>query len=95
VAGGLGRSTPLPEIDPFNYITRVTMPILVLNGRDDFIFPLETSQKPYFLFLGTPNEHKRHALIDAGHVPPRMSIIKEILDWLDEYLGPVSPPGTS
>jgi dipeptidyl aminopeptidase/acylaminoacyl peptidase len=25
----------------------------------------------------------------AGHVPPRMELIREILDWLDRYLGPV------
>jgi len=32
-------------------------------------------------------------LLDGGHLPPdRQAIIKEVLDWLDRYLGPVTPP---
>jgi pimeloyl-ACP methyl ester carboxylesterase len=71
----------------------VTVPTLVLNGRDDFRFPLEESQKPMFRALGTPAEHKRHLLIRGGHVPPRLEIIKGVLDWLDRYLGPVETKG--
>lgn len=26
---------------------------------------------------------------NARHVPPRLEAIREILDWLDRYLGPV------
>jgi hypothetical protein len=39
--------------------------------------------------LGTPEEDKQHVVFDSGHIPPRISMIKEILDWLDRYLGPV------
>lgn len=28
-------------------------------------------------------------LRDAGHVPPRIELIREVLDWLDRKLGPV------
>jgi hypothetical protein len=42
-----------------------------------------------FRFLGTPAADKRHVLLDSGHVPPRLETIKESLDWLDRYLGPV------
>jgi eukaryotic-like serine/threonine-protein kinase len=93
VAGGLDYDTPLPEDDPVNFVHRVTMPTLVLSGRDDFRFPLEESQKPLFRLLGTPPEHKRHLLIRGGHVPPRLEIIKGVLDWLDRYLGPVETRG--
>ena len=61
----------------------------MLNGRHDFVLPLETTQKPMFRFLGTPPEHKRHVLFDSGHVPSTEVVIKEVLDWLDRYLGPV------
>lgn len=56
----------------------------------DFDFPVESSQLPLFRLLGTPAEHKRHVIFeDAGHVPPRLDVIREILGWLDRYLGPV------
>ena len=65
------------------------MPVLMVNGRYDFAYPLETSQKPLFRLLGTPEQHKRHALFDAGHVPPVQETMREVLAWLDKYLGPV------
>jgi len=43
--------------------------------------------------IGTPDENKRHVLLDGGRAPPRMGIIRALLDWLDAYLGPVAPPG--
>jgi hypothetical protein len=44
-----------------------------------------------FRLLGTPPEHKRHRLFESGHVPlEREEVMKEVLDWLDRYLGPVS-----
>jgi hypothetical protein len=56
----------------------------------DYIFPVETSQKPMFNLLGTRDEDKRHIIFEAGHWPlPRSQSIKEGLDWLDRYLGPV------
>ena len=62
----------------------------MLNGRFDFFFPVETSQKPMFDLLGTPPEHKRLCVYPTtGHIVPRAELIKEILAWLDRYLGPV------
>ncbi len=62
---------------------------LMLNGRYDADFPMETSQIPMFRFLGTPEKDKRHVVFESGHVPPMQGVIKEALDWLDRYLGPV------
>jgi eukaryotic-like serine/threonine-protein kinase len=86
-AGGFYLSKALPEVDQINFAPRVTIPVLMLNGRYDWFYPLETSQ-PMFRLLGTPKEHKRHLLFEAGHVVPRNHFIKETLDWLDRYLGP-------
>ena len=89
VSGGLwdrGRS----EVSQINYITRVTIPALMLNGKFDVIFPLETSSRPMFELLGTPAEHKKHILYDTDHIPPRNEFIKETLSWLDKYFGPVN-----
>jgi dienelactone hydrolase len=88
---GLKFQRAQPEADPFNFVPRITMPVLMLNGSLDHYFPLETSQRPMFRLLGTPPEHKRHVVEDGGHFVPRSRLISEVLDWLDQYLGPVQP----
>ena len=60
--GGLDSYKPLPEIDPLNFAPRVTAPVLMLNGRYDFMEPLETSQRPLFRLLGTPAGGRVEAL---------------------------------
>ena len=39
LSGGLGNGRPVPEADPFNFAPRVRVPVLMLNGDQDFIFP--------------------------------------------------------
>jgi len=90
VSGGSFEKVP-PEVDSWNCAPRVKVPVLMVNGRDDFRFPLESSQIPLFRALGTPEKDKKHVLYDGGHVAivVHPEIMKEILDWLDRYLGPV------
>jgi len=90
---GFTPATQLPELDQLNYVPRVTLPTLMINGNSDFIFPLEQSQKPYFVRLGTPPEHKRRVVVTGGHyiiAQQRSQVVREMLDWLDRYLGPVA-----
>ncbi len=82
---GLGR----PEVYDCNYVGRVRVPTLMLNGKYDAILPPELSQRPMFELLGTPAEHKKYLLYETDHIPPRIEFIKETLAWLDKYLGPV------
>jgi formylglycine-generating enzyme required for sulfatase activity/dienelactone hydrolase/predicted Ser/Thr protein kinase len=90
LAGGLPpRSVNFPETDPFNFAPRAEAPLLLLNGREDFVFPLETSQLPLLRHWGAPEEDKHHVLFDSGHMPPKNPMIKAILDFLDRYLGGV------
>jgi DNA-binding SARP family transcriptional activator/dienelactone hydrolase len=86
---GLSDSRPLPEVDPLNHLPRVTLPVLMINGRLDAVNPLETHARPFFDLLGTPAEHKRFAIAEGGHFVPRYKLIRESLDWLDRYLGRV------
>ena len=88
---GLARDRAMPEVEPINYLPRIKAPVIMLNGRYDHFFPVESSQKPFFRFLGTPEEHKRYVLYDGGHNVPRERLIAESLDWLDRYLGPTRP----
>ena len=87
--GGMRWENIMPEVDQINYITRIKVPVLMLNGRYDHTFPMEVSQKPMFELFGTPQEHKRHYVYDRGHMVPRHELIKESLAWLDKYFGPV------
>jgi dienelactone hydrolase len=89
---GLPSTRPLPEADPFNFVPRVKIPILMLNGRYDAVFPHESSQVPMFQALGTPSGLKRHIIYEAGHFVPRDQLIKETVDWYDRHLGPVGTP---
>lgn len=90
-SGGLEFQKNLPEVDNINFITRVKVPVLMLNGRYDHFFPVESSQRPFFELLGTPEKDKRQVLYESGHAVPRKEFIRESLDWLDKYLGPVKP----
>jgi cephalosporin-C deacetylase-like acetyl esterase len=78
-----------PEVDQLNFAPRVKVPVLMLNGRFDFVFPVVSSQEPMFRLLGTPKEQKRRVVYETGHDIPRNELIKETLDWLDRYLGAV------
>ena len=87
--GGFKFQRPLPEVDSLNFASRVRIPVLMLNGRYDNFFPVESSQLPLFRLLGSPEKDKKHLLYDSGHAPPVREYIRESLDWLDKYLGPV------
>lgn len=82
---GKGR----PEVNQVNYVGRVTIPTLMLNGKYDTLAPLETAIKPMYELLGTPNEHKKLILYETDHIPPKTEFMKETLNWYDKYLGPV------
>ena len=95
VAGGYSVRPYHPAeepADPFNFAPRVKVPVLMINGEHDFVFPVETSQKPMFKSLGTPKEDRVHVLYPGGH--GLMTIFSrqvkgDVLGWLDRYLGPV------
>jgi dienelactone hydrolase/predicted Ser/Thr protein kinase len=80
-----------PEVDEFSYGPRVKVPVLMVNGRHDYGFPMDRSQLVLFRLLGVPGRDKRHVVFDRGHSGPFLAHeeVREILDWLDRYLGPV------
>jgi dienelactone hydrolase len=86
--GAYEREWPA-EIDSFNFAPHVQVPILMVGARYDAIFSLEASQVPLFKFLGTPEADKQHSVKDVAHGVLNADIIKEALEWLDRYLGPV------
>lgn len=89
VMGGFSKQSPLPEVDPLNFASRVRTPTLLLNGRYDFYFPEDTTQIPMFRLFDVPDDRKRRVVYETGHTIPRADLIRESLDWFDRYLGPV------
>ncbi len=91
-AGGLAATSARPEASQVNLAPRITIPVLMLNGSHDFIFPRDTSQRRLFELFGTPPSRKDHIIFEgAGHANlPRTQMIDEFLGWLDRYLGRVN-----
>ena len=90
--GGRFGRFPIPEVDPSVFAPRVRTPVLMLNGGQDFTFPVQQSQLPLFQALGTPASQKQHLVFDAGHDVSsryRVQVVREALNWWDRYLGPV------
>jgi len=89
--GGLDFQRSLPEVDTINFISRVKQPVLMLNGRYDFFFPVDSTQEPFYQMLGSKKDQKKHLIYETSHNIPRNELIKESTIWLDEYLGTVNP----
>ena len=92
LAAGLASGQARPEVDQINYVSRVTIPVLMLNGQHDAIEPVELAQRPMFETLGTPTDQKKWIVYETSHALPgfRNEIIRESLNWFDTYLGRVN-----
>ncbi|MCX7054850.1 MAG: SUMF1/EgtB/PvdO family nonheme iron enzyme [Proteobacteria bacterium] len=86
-SGGSGLRSGLPASEQtYNYLPRVTQPVLMLNGRWDIDSPPAAQQRLLEL-LGSPADQKKHVLFEAGHGNlPRFQVEKEALDWFDRHL---------
>jgi eukaryotic-like serine/threonine-protein kinase len=90
--GGYFLDKPPAGSDQADFVLRMKKPVLMVNGRYDFTFSVEQAQNPMFAMLGTPEADKKHVLLDTPHdvTEDRPRLTKEVLDWLDKYLGRVN-----
>jgi len=86
LSGGLLLQPTQREVDPFNFLPRVKIPTRMINTPNDFFFPLKTSQRPFYKFLGA--EQKDSVLLEGAHLPPINDVARETLEWFDRHLGP-------
>ena len=87
VAGGLSGLDDHPLVQPANHAPRITIPVLMINGRYDQNFPLESRQQPLFDLLGADADRKKHVIYDSGHIGyPVSQQHREINAWLDKWL---------
>ncbi len=86
-SGGSGLRGGLPASEqPYNYVPRVTQPVLMLNGRWD-IDSTPDAQQRLFDLLGTQADQKKRVLFEAGHGNlPRFQVEKETLAWFEQHL---------
>lgn len=84
-----------PEINPATFAPRVSVPVLMINGRDDVIFIYETAQVPLFNLLGSSPNKKKHKTYPGAHSVFGWydEMVRATLDWLDEQFGPITPAG--
>jgi formylglycine-generating enzyme required for sulfatase activity/predicted Ser/Thr protein kinase/dienelactone hydrolase len=89
--GGYFLQKPPAGADQADFAPRMKKPVLMVNGRYDYTFPVETAQDPLFRMLGTPADEKSHVVLDTPHdvTEDRSKLVKVVLDWLDKYLGRV------
>ena len=75
------------EIQPANFMPHVRVPVLLVNGRDDFS-STQAARERFLELLGTPAADKKLVVLDGGHVPNDWrALIREVLGWFDKYLG--------
>jgi predicted esterase len=90
-AGGLLSDGTLdPSVDPINYLKHVKVPIFMINGNQDALFPIETSAKAMYDLLGS--EDTQFKTYDGGHSLFGLvsaEVRGEVLKWMDDHLGPV------
>ena len=89
VSGGL-RPQGRPEVNPLNFVGRITIPTLMLNGRYDSVLPLDAYIRPMYESLSTPKKDKKLVLFDTDHIPPQDGLTSETLAWFDRYMGKVN-----
>ncbi len=89
---GISASAIRPEEDPVNFLPRIHIPVLMLSGRYDSVFPYESSQMPFLKLLGSPAGTKKQVLFEGGHFLPRNLWVAESTRWLDDQFGAVDRP---
>lgn len=90
IVGGFETYYPYPEADQINYVSRVIIPTLMLNGRYDALRDLDNTVLTFFTLLGTPEADKRLCIYETGHSIRKRDMIKEVPNWLDKYFGSVN-----
>mgnify|MGYP000098687984 CR=1 FL=1 len=87
--GGFYDARPLPGTDQVDFAPRLKAPVLMISGKYDWIL----GGKDVMLRLfGTSAADKRAVTFETPHdvSEQRTDLIREVLAWLDKYLGKVN-----
>jgi len=84
VSGAVGPKVR-PEISTINFLPRIVKPTIILNVRYETQSRIET----VYELVGTTEKNKKLVLFESDHIPPHNELVREVLEWLDQYLGPI------
>jgi len=86
--GGFYNETMLPGTDQADFAPRLKAPTLLIAGRFDWIY---LGKDALLRLLGTPPADKKVVLFDTAHdvSEQRADLVREVVAWLDRYLGKV------
>jgi len=93
VHGGLLPIDLPRSFDMALYAQRIHVPVLMVNGTEDVLLPAKVSQEPIYRILKKAHPDSRYAVYPGGHGEFSLSfeqIRKDVLGWLDRFLGPVN-----
>jgi len=87
--GGFFADKPLEGADQADFAPRIKAPTLLIAGRYDWIF---LGKDALVNLLGAPKADKKVVLFETAHdvSEQRPDLIREVLAWLDKYLGRVT-----
>jgi dienelactone hydrolase len=87
--GGFYNEKPLPGTDQVDFAPHLKAPTLLIAGKFDWIF---LGKDSLLRLLGAPAADKKAVMFDTGHdvSEQRADLIREVVDWLDKYLGKVN-----
>jgi serine/threonine protein kinase/predicted esterase len=85
ISGGYNPKAFMPEIEPRRYAPHVKLPILMINGVLDEVFPMKASQLPLYGHLGSADKQIKH--FECGHFPPVEETVKFADEWLRSRMG--------
>jgi len=90
--GGFFLGPAMAGRDQVDFAPRLKKPVLMVNGKYDFTFPPDQSQLPMFEMIGTARTDKFRKVFDSPHdvSQQKMELSKEVLGFLDKYLGRVN-----
>ena len=93
IGGGYRPIAWIPETEPRRYAPHVKLPVLMLNGNCDAVFPLRSSQTPLFRHLGSTD--KQHKVLTGGHSVPVDEAVRIADEWLRSRRDQADrPPGS-
>ena len=87
--GGFMYEKPLPGANQADFAPRIKAPTLLISGKFDWIF---LGKDALLRLIGTPSADKKAITFDTAHdvSEQRSDLIREVLAWLDRYLGKIS-----
>ena len=86
--GGFFYEKQLPGANQADFAPRIKAPTLLVSGKFDWIF---LGKDALLRLIGTPSAEKKAVTFDTAHdvSEQRSDLIREVLAWLDRYLGKI------